>query len=126
MLRLENVKEGVILARLDTTVAKGMDTVTEGWMTINNQGNRRQLNIPEDFMFDYAINGNITSLSRAEFLDFGIEIIDGMILYPLFMDTTMSEDSDEREAGETIDLAIRIRSARSRDATILLSHLFYA
>lgn len=129
MLRLKNVKEGVILARLDATVAGGIDTVTDGWTAINNQGNHRQLNIPVDFMFDYAINGNITSLSRTEFLDFGTEIVDGMTLYPLLMDKTMSEEkrsNDEWEAGKTVDVAIRIRSALGRDATILLSHLYYA
>jgi hypothetical protein len=126
MLRLDNVKEGVILARFDTTVPPDGDATTDGWTKVN-QGNLRRLNIPGDFMFDYAINGNITSLSRTEFLDFGTVVFEGMTLYPLLLNKTLShQERDEWEAGETIDVAIRIRSGFGREATILLSHLYYA
>ena len=131
MLQIKHVKEGIILARLDTSVQPGLDSATEGWTSVDQgkgENNSRQLNIPADFEFDYAINGKVTTLLRSEFLAFGTEIVKGMTLYPLLMDESLSKKQHrgEKDEGETIDVAIRIRSAQGRAATILLSHLYYA
>lgn len=125
MLRIHHVKEGLILARLDTTVKPQSDTKTDGWTSVNQgNDNGRHLNIPADFEFDYAINGKVKTLLRSEFLAFGTEILPGMTLFPLLLDESMSEDEDDE--GQTVDVAIRIRSAEGRAATVLLTHLYYA
>jgi hypothetical protein len=129
MFRLNNVKEGVVLARLDTTVQPNSNAKTEGWNEVNqgNGGNReRHLSIPADFEFDYAINGKVTTLLRSEFIAFGSDIVDGMTLFPLLLDESMSEQVDEHGEGRAVDVAIRIRSTQGRAATILVSHLYYA
>ena len=129
MFRLNNVKEGVVLARLDTTVQPNSDTKTEGWNKVNqgdDSNKERYLNIPADFEFDYAINGKVTTLLRSEFIAFGSDIVDGMTLFPLLLDESMSEEVDENGEGRAVDVAIRIRSTQGREATILVTHLYYA
>lgn len=131
MLTVRNVKEGIILARFDIDVPAEADIVTEGWTAINNssqsEGNSRRLNLPDDFNLDYSINGEFTSLSKTEFISKGVEIADGMILHPLFIDSDMGDiKRDKADKGETVKIGVRIRSKEGRAVTVALTHLFYA
>lgn len=127
LLTVRHVKEGIILVRFDTDVAANANAVTEGWTTVDNKNDDRKLNIPHDFAFDYSINGEIKSLSRSDFLEMGVEIADGMILHPLLIDADMgSERRQNADDGETIELAIRIRSKQGRAVTMAVTHVFYA
>jgi hypothetical protein len=128
MLTVRNVTEGVILARFDTDVPATANAVTEGWTTIDNEGGGgRKLNLPHDFNFDYSINGDVTSLSRSDFLSMGVEIADGLILHPLFIDADMGErKKGEADEGETVEVGIRIRSKQGRTVTMALTHVYYA
>jgi hypothetical protein len=130
------VKEGIILARIDTQVAANSDGVTEGW-TGENGGTegegvhpeRRKLELPADFWFDYAVNNTVTSLSRDDFASFGVHIDGEMTLYPLFISPDMGMKIRSKEdKGETIDVGIRVRASpgQGRAVTIMLTHIYYA
>eukprot|EP00978_Attheya_sp_CCMP212_P047700 scaffold422995_cov55-Attheya_sp.AAC.1 len=91
-------------------------------------GGRRRLAVPKDgfFKFDIAVNGNITTYSRAEFQSVS-EIVKNMALWPALLDESMSQrEWKEGEDGETFEVAIRIRSDTGRDATVRISHVYYA
>ncbi|KAI2497564.1 hypothetical protein MHU86_16918 [Fragilaria crotonensis] len=136
LLKVPHVKEGIILARIDTQVAPNSDSVTEGWAGENGvaegedvEPEGRKLELPEDFWFDYAVNDTITSLSRDDFASFGVDIDGEMTLYPLFISPDMGMKIRSKEdKGETIDVGIRVRAppGQGRAVTIMLTHVYYA
>ena len=134
IFKVPNIKEGIILARFDTQVAANSDPITEKWTTIDNKdegedipSKGRRLVLPKDFWFDYAINGEVTTLSRTDFMNLGVDIDGGMTVHPLFVDPDMGEKKRTTgDEGETIEVAIRIRSKQNRAVTIMLTHVYYA
>jgi hypothetical protein len=120
LFRIRNLQEGIVLAHLDVTVPANSNPVTESWAQVNNEGGsgNRRLNLPKDISFDYAINGEIKTLSSTEFEQLGVKITDEMTLYPLYVNTTANVDA--------LDLGIRIRSDEGRAATLLVTHIYYA
>ncbi|KAI2513221.1 hypothetical protein MHU86_1259 [Fragilaria crotonensis] len=131
-----HVNEGIILARIDTQVAPNSDSVTEGWAGENGvaegediEPEGRKLELPEDFLFDYAVKNTITSLSRDDFASFGVDIDGEMALYPLFISPDMGLKIRSKEVkGETMNVGIRVRAppGQGRAVTIMLTHVYYA
>ena len=136
LFQVRHVKEGIILAQIDTEIAANSDSVTEGWTGENGVAEGedvppegRKLALPMNFWFDYSVNGTVTSLSRDDFASFGIHIDVGMTLYPLLtaVDMGMKRRPTE-DLGETVEVGIRIRAPpnQGRAVTIMLTHIYYA
>lgn len=81
-------------------------------------------NVPQDFMFDYAVNNAVVSLTLREFRSFGQTLVSGLTVYPLLLDENADPDPDADETPFTI--AMRIRSASTPEVTLRLSHIYYA
>ena len=136
-LFISGVKEGIILARFDLEVKPRINERTEQWTTIDGKdvdaskddGGQRRLTTPSDFEVDLVINnGKTLHMTRSYFSNLGVKITDGLTVWPLLLDKSMAEkERDESDLGETIEIAIRIRSEKKpRDATMVLSHIYYA
>jgi hypothetical protein len=122
-LKVENVKEGIILVRLDTNGTPSSNTATLGWTEVNDGGMNRAL-LSRDFWFDFAIDGKVTTWSRTDFIDHSFDIAKGVTIYPLLMDKTMYQGDEDK--GKNVEVAMRIRSRQGRVITMALTHLFYA
>ena len=150
VFEVPNVKEGVIILRMEAWKKANSNKRTEGWTTVDNvdsedeiiNGNAtlapsvdhgtRQLNIPEnDFYFDYAINGKVKTMDYDEFISYKKEIAKNVALWPLMLppqdkERVPTRSNDDENKGETVEVAIRLRSTAGREATVSVSHLYYA
>jgi hypothetical protein len=114
VMNVKNVKEGIVLVRLDVDVDPNSE----------NEGRNREL-LPQDFQFDFAINGNVTTWSSTEFKEAGFEVTEGVTIYSLMMDKEKYlREKNDGDDGTTVEVAIRMRSALA--VTMALTHLFYA
>ena len=118
------VTEGIILLRFDWSMK--LDGESFGDRSLAQKGGDRLTELPKDFVFDYALGGidKFKSLSRDEFLDFGIEIESDLIVYPVMIDKEMSVDKEE--GGGSMLLSIRIQSEEGAAFRVLLTHIYYA
>jgi hypothetical protein len=98
------VQEGIILGRFDF-------------------GDRSIADLPNDFLFEYSVAGKASSLSRDEFIDFGVEIVSDLWVFPFLIDREMSHNVDESE--QIVVVAIRVSSSVAHDL-IRLTHIYYA
>lgn len=80
-------------------------------------------NLPDDFSFEVDTDGSIKKYSRAEFLDLGKEIVDDLIVYPVFMNKAMSQTEGGQEE---LKLGIRFKTKAGADFKVLLTHVYYA
>ena len=136
ILLIPSVREGIILARFDTKVPSGANTVTEGWSEVNNgavagsgSGQRqRDLAIGQDFVLDVAIGDSIKSYPMNEFQRMGIKVADDMVLHLLMSskDDLDTDGGDTGSEGVNVQVAIRIRSNNKRSSSIMLTHIYYA
>ena len=138
VFELPRIKEGVIIARLEVWHGGSKVDRTEGWTEINNGGRGylsdepkgendtqepqgRRLNIPEnDFYFDISINGDIKTMDYEEFMSHKPKYGQNMSFWPLLL------PKDGETFDGPVELAIRLRSTAGRDATVLISHIYYA
>ena len=138
---LPRIKEGVILARLEVWHDGSKVGRTEGWTEINNGGRGyigdgpsqendpkqpkdRRLNVPEnDFYFDISINGVIRTMDYEEFMSHKPKYGQNMSFWPLLLPKDWEALN---QTDEPVELAIRLRSSAGRDATVLISHIYYA
>jgi hypothetical protein len=83
-MSVPNVKEGLIMIKMETWHFADEVLVAEGWKTVNNERNlgttataidkprglkREQIPFCDDFHFDFAIDGNITSGNLEKFME---------------------------------------------------------
>ena len=138
IFELPRIKEGVIIARLEVWHGGSKVDRTEGWTEINNKGRGyasdepkgendsqepqdRRLNIPEnDIYFDISINGVIRTMDYEEFMSHKPKYGQNMSFWPLLL------PKDWETFDGPVELAIRLRSNAGRDATVLISHIYYA
>ncbi|CAB9523228.1 expressed unknown protein [Seminavis robusta] len=100
-MRVSDVKHGIILARLEF----GAD-------------------LPSDFMFDFAIGDQLTSVPLADLNSFSREIVSDLRIYPLLLDKDRTMDGSVD--GVDYEVAIRIRSAINPNCTVGVSHIYFA
>ena len=106
-MTLQNYKEGVILVRFDWDYSRPITR------------------LPNDFVFEYAIDGALYTMKKGEFMKAGVMIVDDLVLHPLSMDKEMSQNPNEYEDVVRVDL--RISSSRPANETeVLLTHVYYA
>ena len=127
-----NVNDGVILLRLEAWHEE-KNKRTESWTEVNNTTasigcKGRRLDVPEDILFDYAVDGEIKSMGYEEYKSLKNNIVAAnMALWPIILDKDRPKvASGSNDDAKTIEVAIRLRSSAKRDAVVLVSHLFYA
>jgi len=144
VLQLKDVKEGIIVAKLHTWHYESENTRTAGWNAVNDErqlrgdtsdrdmhlehGNEeRNLmrsyetpELPDGFMFEYAINGKITTLNKDQFLEEKKQIQRVVEIITLLDD----KDFSNGEA-QDVEVAIRLRGC-GRSCVFGLSHIYWA
>lgn len=144
VLQLKDVKDGIIVAKLHTWHYENENTRTAGWKTVNDErqlrGEKRKVDgrlkdsnierslmrsyetpeLPDGFVFDFAINGKITSWNKAQFLDEKKQIQRVVETVTLLDD----EDFSNGEAQE-VEVAIRLRGCGTT-CVFGLSHIYWA
>lgn len=144
VMTLKDLVEGIIVIRVETWNDKAENTITEDWQSENNE-KRRTLEIgggafddteplhgralkddepgakyPENFVFEYAVNGKITSLKKKEFLELKKRpqrVIESV---------TLLDDPAFTDKETDVELAIRVTGGCGRDCTISISHVYWA
>jgi hypothetical protein len=80
--------------------------------------------VPADFEMDYAINGEIKTMNREEWLLHIGEASKNCAVWPLLNDDEMAKR--ENWQGEELEVAIRFRSKEKPRAGFCISHVYYA
>ena len=112
LMMVENVREGIILVRFGSTDVGSGDSTSDEF--------------PSDFLFDFAISGIVTTLSRIQFHDLGVEVLPNVTIHPLLLNETMYNGKQiDGDNGKTFEVAIRIRSAH-QTFSMTLTHLYFA
>lgn len=130
VMELTNVSHGIIILKLVTYERPALSTRTEGWTSVNNEGppleNRPEdqamkdlsVTLPPNFEFEYAIEGKITTLSRAEFLERHKQAQRVMEVVTLLDDPTYPKK-------DKLQVAFRMKQC-GRACTFGLSHIYWA
>ena len=146
VMNLEGVKEGIVIMNIDFW--HGVVPRTEGWTQVND--GKRQLSgvtdsfsnydsvegiaeeehhralgrpiyPPESLIFDYAINGKITTLTQPELLE-KMKLAQRVVQL-----LTILDDEEMAKSGQVqnIELAIRFRGCE-RNCDITVNHVYWA
>ena len=108
-LSLPRVREGLILARFEWNLRPDGPNMD---------------NLPEDFLFQYTVNGKTTQQNRNEFVAATVELARGLRLHTLLKDDEMSQNPGE---SKTIDIELEVHSeSLGTTSLVLLSHIYYA
>jgi len=123
ILNLSNITEGLIILKLETEHLSDESTLTKDWTEENNGERLRDLEadpLPEDLIFDYAIDGKITSLTKGEFEARKTQPQKAVELL------TILDDLDVGSGGaHDMEFAIRLRNC-GRACTFRLTHVYWA
>lgn len=76
--------------------------------------------LPEKFMFDYAINGKITTLTKTEFLDEKKQL--SRVVESL---TLLDDEKFSKQEAQDVEVAIRMRGC-GRSCVFGVSHIYWA
>lgn len=122
IFNVPEMKEGIIMLKFESNHFEDESTVTKDWSDVNNGEYSRHLQnstpLPEDFFFDYSIDGNITSLSLDEFKLKTTNPQNNIELITLL-------DESNFQGTKTIDVAIRLRNCGHK-CVFLVTHLYWA
>jgi hypothetical protein len=142
MVLKPKIKYGYVSIKFDSWHGVGGNQKTDQWKSINNEGERRlrlssngeenellasnpkrelkTVAACKDFRFEWAIDGKVTSLNHAEFLE-QFQLTQRVVeLMSLLKDPDYT-GGEEKE----IEVAIRIFGC-GRDQTFALTHIYYA
>jgi hypothetical protein len=143
VLQLTNVKEGIIVAKLHTWHFESENTRTAGWKAVNDERRLRgetpaldentyeyrernlmrsyeTPNLPDEFVFEYAINGKITTWNKTEFLEKKQQV------QRVVETVTLLDDKDFFNGeSQDVEVAIRLRGCGS-SCVFGLSHIYWA
>jgi hypothetical protein len=117
------VKEGIIIIKLETWHQPEEVSITDGWTTVNNERHLKK-EPPEycdDFHFDYAIDGKITSWDLEEFREANKSIQRVVEVFTMLDDPTYVKKGEEKN----VELAIRMRGCGSTKV-FSLTHVYWA
>jgi hypothetical protein len=131
---LPDVSEGIILIRMITGLKATDNPRTEGWSSVNNErrteesvrsgsrySDRRDLQddqIPDDFVFEWAINGKVTSWDKKTLLEKRSRPQKMVDLW------TLLDDPNFAEKGK-VELALRLKGCGNR-CTVGVPHVYWA
>jgi len=154
VLNIDEIKEGLILIKIDPFYPSNANTITGNWTTVNNEQRRlrhhqhyhheyehyhdydyeleyghdneqRKLkkydltDQPDTMVFEYAINGQITTIPRDEF----IEKLNKAHVSRVVWILTLLDDPNF--TGKNVELAIRMRGCE-RACTYGITHVYWA
>lgn len=144
VLTLKDLKEGIIMIKLHTWHTPNESLTTMDWVSVNNEASGRRLRerrlptdtvvlndqrslvrstdtveLPDTFVFEYAIDGKITSLSKAEFLEKNHHIQRVVEILTLLDDENFTSEPKD------VEVAIRMKGCE-RVCTFALTHIYWA
>ena len=109
-----------------------LNTRTDGWTAVNNEREGRRIlehaeprqldrvnDLPDSFVFDYAIDGKITSLTKAQFIE---QLKKPQRVVEVL---TILDDPSFTSSPKRTRVAFRMRGC-GRECTIALSHVYWA
>jgi hypothetical protein len=135
ILNIENVREGIIAIKV---FANADNPLTKGWCSVNNEepctgtevnsgvednpSDRRLVDAPlcEDFRFEFAIDGEITSWTRVEWEEKKMNVDRVVAVWTLLDDPGFSNGSSV-----DVELAIRMMGCDQK-TTHDLTHVYWA
>lgn len=128
VLNLAEIREGLILVKIDPFYKSDANTITGNWTTVNNERRlevrERQLKYlvsaqPETMVFEYAINGQITTVPRDEFIQ---RLTQSQLQRTVWVFTLLD---DPNFTGKDVEVSIRMRGC-GRFCTYGITHVYYA
>eukprot|EP00934_Nitzschia_sp_Nitz4_P003014 Nitzschia sp. Nitz4//scaffold75_size92586//394//3490//NITZ4_004836-RA/size92586-augustus-gene-0.85-mRNA-1//-1//CDS//3329557648//3004//frame0 len=146
VLTVPAVKEGIIVLKVQTWHYPEENSRTKDWNSVNNEGDSAARLLrgtkndfdpvadvtsrylwrgtdtpeqPEDMVFEYAIDGQITTLTREEFLE------KRKIVQRVVETLTILDDPNFTEEARDVEVAMRMRNC-ARQCTFGLSHIYWA
>mmetsp|Transcript_17057 Transcript_17057/g.47915 ORF Transcript_17057/g.47915 Transcript_17057/m.47915 type:complete len:918 (+) Transcript_17057:96-2849(+) len=143
VMKLSDLVEGIIVLKLHTWHTDNESTLTQGWTSVNNQRTRnlrespvhhqtssipqeRNLmrsydtpELPDAFVFEYAINGKITSLNKKDFLEKKKQV------QRVVETITLLDDASFTSKPQDVEVAVRMRNC-GRQCTFGVSHIYWA
>ena len=128
VLNIPEIKRGLILVKIDAFYSRDANTITTNWTSVNNERRKarhRQLGRysfsgqPDTMVFEYAINGQVTTLPRDDFL----QRLSQAQLHRVVWVLTLLDD--ETFTGNDVELAIRMRGC-GRQCTYGVTHVYWA
>lgn len=144
VLALKDLREGLIMIKLHTWHTPDESTMTKDWKSVNNEPTGRRLRerslvseaishderslavrdtdtveLPDTFVFEYAIDGKVTSLSKAEFLEKNHHIQRVVEILTLLDDENFTPEPKD------VEVAIRMKGCE-RICTFALTHIYWA
>jgi len=135
VLTLPKVEKGLIMLKIVTWLGEASNTYTDGWTSVNNQrrlgasndqqqpsaNSTRRLGLsdqPEELVFEYSVDGVVTSLSKTKLVD---EIKKVQRLVEIV--TVLDEESFGVK--ENVEVAFRLKNC-GRQCTFGLTHVYWA
>jgi hypothetical protein len=147
VMKLKELKEGIIILKLHTWHTEDESTRTKGWTTVDNKRNLRvgegesngsqsiltsdlsdarmlmrsydTPELPDSFQLEYAIDGKITTLNKKEFLEKKQQ------LQRVVETLTILDDPNFTDKARDVEVAIRLKGS-GRDIVFGLSHVYWA
>lgn len=122
-VNVPNVTAGIIIIKVETWHLKRESKLTEGWTAANNDEYTRSLKetappLPDNFMLDYAIDGQVTSLD--------LEQYNALMKNPqrVVQTLTVLDDPDMKESKD-VEVAFRLRNC-GRDCVWKVTHVYWS
>mmetsp|Transcript_27767 Transcript_27767/g.65251 ORF Transcript_27767/g.65251 Transcript_27767/m.65251 type:complete len:895 (-) Transcript_27767:3416-6100(-) len=143
VMSLKDLKEGIIILKLHTWHTEEESTLTKGWTSVENQQRRlgqsstsfeakdvtpanrmltRDYSTPElsdEFAFDYAIDGEITTLTKDQLLK------EKKNIQRVVETLTILDDPNFTSEAKDVEIAIRLRGC-GRSIVFGVSHVYWA
>jgi hypothetical protein len=136
VMSVPKVKEGLIMIKMETWHFADEVPVAEGWKTVNNERNlgttataidkprglkREQIPFCDDFHFDFAIDGNITSWNLEKFMEAKKDIQRVVEVFTLLDDEAFVKEGEKKD----VEVAIRMRGCGD-EKVFSLTHVYWA
>jgi len=127
VMNIPKVEAGLIMVKFESWHLTRESKGTRGWKEVNNGKYDRDRDrglkdkappLPDDFFFDYAINGEVTSLGLEEFNN-------ARKIPQRVVEIITILDDPEMEAMENLEVAFRLRNC-GRDCVFKFTHLYWA
>jgi len=122
VMEVPKVSNGIIIIKFENWHLENESTVTKGWTEVNGGEYDRALAnvppLPDDFVFEYAIDGNITSLNKTQFEEAMKNPQRTILTLVVLDDPNMKEPKD-------IEVAFRMRNS-GRTNVFSFTHIYWS
>jgi len=128
VMQVPKVKHGIIMIKMETWHWPEEVPIAEGWTTVNNERNLRNRDLKrqppkfcDDFRFEFAVDGNITTHDLEHFKE-ATKSIQRVVEV-----TTMLDDPAYVKEGEEKDVELAIRMLGCGNTKVFsLTHVYWA